>query len=253
MFSWLKRSKGKGHAIAFVDYEYWYYSYQKLYSISPDPEAWRAELEKRWRLEDIMVFGNFSSSMSGELPNLRRITNTIIETGNTFNHYKKDMTDFIMLDYIYQYAFDHPSIGTFIIFTGDGHFQTVVKYLKQKRRKNVVVYGVRDSFSSHLQAVATETAELPRKAETLDRATKALIENLTNVAKDPKIIPTFLGTIDTVSRKNSIPRGEVKKALLKMIREGYVLRTTRKVEPTRTVKIVQADAGRLKRDGMWLE
>lgn len=250
MFSFWRRGGDKERAIAFVDYEYWYYSYQNLYHLKPDPEAWRAELEKRWHLQDILVFGNFSGAISEELPRLRRITNTIIETGNTFNHYKKDMTDFIMLDYIYQYAAEHPKIGTYVIFTGDGHFQTVVKYLTQKCRKDVAVYGVRDSFSAHLQAVATETAELPRKVETMDCATKALIENLLSVAEDPSIIPTFLGTINTVSRRNSIPRGEVKKALLKMIGEGYVLRTTRAVEPTRTVKIIEADRDRLLRDGM---
>lgn len=157
-----------------------------------------------------------------------------------------------MLDYIYQYAFDHPNIGTFILFTGDGHFQTVVKYLAQKRRKDVVVYGVRDSFSSHLQAVATETAELPKKIETVDRATRALLENLTSVAGDEKIIPTFLGTIDTVSRRNKIPRGKVKKALLKLIGQGYVRRTTRKVESGRTVKIIEAVQDKLEKADLWI-
>ena len=48
-----------------------------------------------------MVFANFSSpGLNGELDSIREMTNTIIETGSDSQRAKKDMTDFVMLDYI---------------------------------------------------------------------------------------------------------------------------------------------------------
>ena len=118
--------------------------------------AWRAELSAKYTLDDILIFGDFSfPGIRDELPELRNITNSIIETHQQTGHHKKDMTDFIMLDYIYQAAALCPDIQTYILFTGDGHFHSVVKYLTQRLNKKVVVYGIHGAFSNQLQAVAT--------------------------------------------------------------------------------------------------
>ena len=82
--------------MVFVDYEYWFYSYKNKYNLRPDTAAWRAELEKQFDIEDIMIFADFSSPGIGEeLAKLRNITNTIIETGTATQYRKKDMTDFV--------------------------------------------------------------------------------------------------------------------------------------------------------------
>ena len=117
IFRSLARSK---RAMVFVDYEYWFYSYKNKYNLRPDTAAWRAELEKQFDIEDIMIFADFSSPGIGEeLAKLRNITNTIIETGTATQYRKKDMTDFVMLDYIYQNVTSRNDVGTYIIFTGD--------------------------------------------------------------------------------------------------------------------------------------
>lgn len=163
-----KNAVKKDKAIVFVDYEHWYYSIQKNFGLKPEPVSWRRKLEEQYDLEDVMVFADFGhKGIDGELTKLRNMTNTIIETQQTFSRYKKDMTDFIMLDYIYQTAYTKPDITTFIIFTGDGHFQSVTKYLIQKLNKKVIIYGVRDSVSKQLRTVASECYMLPTDAETL--------------------------------------------------------------------------------------
>lgn len=59
-------------AMAFVDYEHWYYSYQNLYGIRPQISAWRKELEASFNLTDILVFGDFSQTpINQELPKIR--------------------------------------------------------------------------------------------------------------------------------------------------------------------------------------
>ena len=54
------RRKTRRRAIVFIDYESWFYSYKRLFHFRPDPRSFRAELEKEYDLEDIMIFGDFS-------------------------------------------------------------------------------------------------------------------------------------------------------------------------------------------------
>ena len=99
----LHRGSGKPRAIAFVDYEYWYFSYQNLFRMEPDVKSWRKELDEDYDILDIMVFAEFSSNqrLQNQITPLRNITNTIIETHQQTRTRKKDMTDFIMQDYIH--------------------------------------------------------------------------------------------------------------------------------------------------------
>ena len=77
-------------AMIFVDYEYWFYSYKNRYGIRPNPASWRTSLEKKYNIDDIMVFANFSSpGLNGELDSIREMTNTIIETGSDSQRAKK--------------------------------------------------------------------------------------------------------------------------------------------------------------------
>ena len=165
-----------------------------------------------------MIFADFSSPGIGEeLAKLRNITNTIIETGTATQYRKKDMTDFVMLDYIYQNVTSRNDVGTYIIFTGDGHFQSVVKYLVQKRHKKVVVYGVTDTFSKRLQGVASDIRLLPDEEELNNSYMRMIVRNLAHVEAKANIIPTFWGTIEAVSKRNNVPDDRVKATLLRMM------------------------------------
>lgn len=248
----LFRPKGsRKRAMVFVDYESWFYSYKTLYGMRPDPKAFRASLESEFMIEDIMVFGDFSSpGMAEELGKLRNITNTIIETGNTFNRRKKDMTDFIMLDYIYQYADEKSKAGTYIIFTGDGHFQSVTKYLVHKKRKNVVVYGVRDSISRQLRDAASEVRELPTHEEMRRRQYALIARNMDEIEGKTRIVPSFIATAEAVSRKYGILFNDAKEALQEMLDMGYLSRELRKVNG-RTVKVIVAEWDKLQADGIY--
>lgn len=242
-------------AIAFVDYEYWYYTYQNFYSIDTDPLAWRKELEKEFDLRDVMIFGDFSEpSISSQLPKLRTVTNTIVETGNTDSHRKKDMTDFIMLDYIYQTVNHRKNVDAIIIFTGDGHFQSVVKYINQTLRKTVVVYGIKGSFSRQLQLAATKVVTLPAEDVLQKSYSNMIIENFTRIANNPNVVPTFRTVVSAVSQKNNVPEDSIRDALQKLIEDGYVCQ---KVQPMRSrqgmrnVKIVVPVWDKMIRDGYW--
>ena len=247
--------KKKQSAIAFVDYEYWFYTYQNFYSIDTDPLAWRKELEDDYDIKEVMIFGDFSEpKISSELPKLRTVTNTIVETGNTDSHRKKDMTDFIMLDYIYQTVNHRKNVDAIIIFTGDGHFQSVVKYINQTLRKTAVVYGIKGSFSKQLQLAATKVVTLPTEDVLQKSYSMMIIANFARIANKPNIVPTFRTVITAVSQRNSVPEESIRDALQKMMEEGYVCQVTQPMKSKqgiRNVKVVVPVWDKLIRDGYW--
>jgi len=151
----------KPYAVAFVDYEHWYISYDRMYRSRPDIRAWRNALSERFDVGDIIFFGDFSNpSLRAEIPKIREITSYIIETQNASSHFEKDFTDFIMLDHIYQKAVTDESIDAFVIFSGDGHFSSVASFITNRVGKQVGVYAVKGALSSQLRNSATFAVEV---------------------------------------------------------------------------------------------
>ena len=59
------------------------------------------------------IFGDFSNKGINEgLDKLHAISNTVISTQQPNGRHKKDMTDFIMLDHIYQVSAEDHEVGT---------------------------------------------------------------------------------------------------------------------------------------------
>ena len=246
------RSRRK-KTIVFVDYEYWFYSYKTKYGIRPELTEWRDKLAAEYSIDEIMVFGDFTSSeIRAELVRLREITSTIIETGNTYQNHKKDLTDFVMLDYIYQCAENRRDIGRYIIFTGDGHFQSVVRYLVQKKKREVIVYGVRDTFSRQLRDAASSYIELPG-GDPMTGYYRMIVRNIAYVTSHDAILPTFNGTVDTVAKQNGAPRERVRAALVSMMNRRYIVHREYEVEPGKKIKLLTADWELLARDGLLAE
>ncbi len=238
----------KPKAIAFVDYEYWYYSYQNLFHLKPDIVSWRNKLEEKYFLTDIMVFANFANQkIRQELIHIRKITNSIIETQQIMANFEKDMTDFIMLDYVYQYVTEHPEVDTYILFTGDAHFQEAVKYLIHKHNKKVIVYGVKNSFSSQLKQIASESVELPITEEIYP----LIVENMAYVSTKWDIVPTFTATAKTISRRNNLPEEFVKLALNEMLDKGLLYSHKQRVKFNEFVPVLAANWENLERIGLW--
>ena len=238
-------------AIVFVDYEYWFYSYKNQYSMRPNLTAWRRALEEQYRIVDIMIFADFNSPIGEDLARIRSITNTIIETGTANQQRKKDMTDFVMLDYIYQSVTDREDVGTDVIFPGDGHVQSVIKYLIQTCRKNVVVYGVESTFSTRLSAVATNVVLLPSREDLDDCYAQMIIKNFARIESKRNVIPTFWDTIEFVARQNNVPQDAVKSVMLKLISNEYVHQKEVASGRREDVRILVPDWDRMRRDGLY--
>ncbi len=252
MLKWFKGKKGHGKALVFVDYEYWFYSYKNKFGIRPDFARWKADLEKDYALAELYIFADFASPGLGEeLRRLKQYTDKVIDTGTVGQRYKKDMTDFIMLDEIYQSAVSRRGIDTFILFTGDGHFQSVVRYLVHKLRKRVVIYGVSETFSRSLQAAATETLLLPLETELFEQYRDMILKDLAHCAERFDIVPTFLSTIDAVvSRFGALPE-YTRRVLQELIDEGYIYQKEQRMRFGKTIKALATDWERLIKEGIW--
>ena len=247
----VKENEKKEKVIVVVDFEHWFYSLKKLYHLKPDIVSWKKQLEEKYDIQDFMVFGDFSyPEIKAELPKIRRVTNTIIETEQSIGESKKDMTDFIMLDYIYQLVSKERKVRTYILFTGDAHFQSVVKYLQQKK-KTVVVYGIKNAFSTQLKEIASEAVELPATEEVIQSIYPLVVNNLAEIEDKEKIIPTFSSTARWLSKEHDISEDLIKTALSEMLNKGLLSLKNRRVEFNKFVKVLSPNWEALEQAGLW--
>lgn len=228
------------NAAIFVDYEHWYISLDKNYHTKPDISSFTDEIKKNYHISSYTFFGDFSNpSLQSEMHKIRGFTNDIVETKNGGGHFKKDFTDFIMLDRIYQTAYKNDDVDTYIIFTGDGHFSSVTLFLKNVCRKEVGVYGVQGAFSSQLKTAASFIREI--EPDELAPVCRLIIENLHALeagSKDAR--PTFLKTIDAVAAKSGEDKQTVRRAMEQLFEKNCVSQYVKKIS-SNEVKLLRVD------------
>ena len=249
-----KRKSTKPKATVFVDYEHWFISLDRLHNKKrPDLRSFRDTLSQKYELQEIFIFADFSNpALRNELPKLREITNHIIETQNTSSAHKKDFTDFIMLDHIYQLAISSPSTDAFIIFSGDGHFSSVTNYLKSKLGKEVGVYAVRGGLSTQLKNTASWTMLLPETTDPNAVVYNMILTSLRNLSenKQKRSYPSFKGTVSAVSRHNRIPARVVTSALRELIKKECITQESVKLDDAK-INTLKVDWQKCKILGYW--
>ncbi len=182
---------------------------------------------------------------------IRGFTNRIVETDNGSGSVKKDFTDFIMLDHIYQSAYNDNSIDTYIIFTGDGHFSSVVLFLKNVCKKNVVVYGVKNCFSGQLKQAASDWYEVPDEQGELLPYKQMVLSNLYALESEVKGAKISFGkTVSTVSEKYNADPVMIKKALESLIKDGYVNPYVLQIK-FKKLRLLKTDFDKAEKDGIY--
>lgn len=241
-------------AVIFVDYEHWSISLEKLYGMKPRVKERYDEISKQYSVKKIMFFGDFTNSaLHSQMDNIREITNNIIDTANSGTAYKKDFTDFIMLDYIYQEADEHPEITTYILFTGDGHFSSVARYLKIRKQKKVIIYGVKGAVSGKLKSIADNCVELPTADDERGRYYTMIIENFNYLftKRQKKVYPTFFSTIKNVASHYNVSEENVQMALQELINMGVIVKKAERVDFNKSVRILCVDWEQAINKGLW--
>ncbi|NLD87075.1 MAG: NYN domain-containing protein [Clostridiales bacterium] len=240
-------------AVAFVDYEHWYISMTRMYNQKPDLKGWQEEISAKYDIINILFFADFSSgSIRAEIPRIREISNTIIETQNTGGFYKKDFTDFIMLDFIYQRAYMRESDEAFIIFTGDGHFSSVVRFLTNRCQKEVGVYAVKEAFSSQLKSSASWYVEIEKNENEINDYKTKLLANFERLEKsENRVRPTFMKTAERVAEVYNLDFENVKTALHELIHDDYVYQIKERFEAKKFLNVLYVDWAKVEQDGLY--
>ncbi|MCI9193614.1 MAG: NYN domain-containing protein [Acutalibacter muris] len=219
-------------AVAFVDYEYWYVSMKELYHTQPDLKGWCEQLRGRYQVKSIQFFGNFlDRNLAGEVVRIREVSNDIIETNcDNDGRFMKDMSDVIMLDAIYRAAAAKHSPRTFVLFTGDGHFQPVVRHLVQDLKKRVELHGIRATVSRALRDSASECFEIPQEDEQLMECFRYIAADFNRLALNhDNPFATYHSLVSRVSHSHGLPKERVEMAVSEMINRGYITRKRHRV------------------------
>lgn len=246
--------KRKPVAVAFVDYEHWYISMVKLFGEKPDIQGWVKAMNKTYDLKEIIFFADFSNNtLAREINRIREVSSNIVQTANTSQNHKKDFTDFIMLDHIYQRAMSADGIDTFIIFSGDGHFSSVVSYLKNVRKKDVGVCGVKDAFSHQLKNSASWSVEIPDDRLLYGEYYKMILDNLKRIEGSgwKKTSVTFEKTVDAVSTYYQVPAEKISRALISLMNQDYVIEHEEFTGDGKKLLSLEICWSKLLRDGVW--
>ncbi len=249
-----KKGNGKPLCTAFVDFEHWYISLERQYGVKPDLKSWKEELAKTFQVEEIAVFGDFSNAgLRGELDRLRDVTPIIFDTKTSSEHYKKDFTDFIMLDYIYQKAMTRRDIDTFIIFTGDGHFSSVVRFIINQCHRKVGIYGITNAMSQQLKLSASFYHEIPSDTEVYKTYYKLIAQNFDylTVHREFGLGSTPEKIVERICAKHKIEKVEIAKALCQMLDDGYIYKAVVKDEKHGKLSVLKPNWELLSRDKLW--
>lgn len=223
----------KPRALIFVDYEYWYYSYLNQYHTTPDINGWFSDMIDRYEIADAMFFGAFSQpDLAQEIPKIRSITNSIITTETAGKFHRKDTSDFIMLDFIYQRAYESEEKLEYVLFTGDGHFHSAMKFLRFKLNAKVLLCAVKNTASYQLQTAASDVLLYNYDdTDVMRLCYDWIINNFEYIEQNPdrRIIPTFNSVMTAVATYNKVDTELIRLALQRLISTGHISMVERTV------------------------
>ena len=60
-------------------------------------------------------------------------------------------------------------------------------------------------------------------------------------------------TVEYVSEKYYIPINKVKKCVIDLIDQGYIIQTTEKTKQRDTIRVIRPDWKKIKKDGIWID
>lgn len=239
-------------AVAFIDFEYWMYALLNGFRMEPDVTGWAKEVQGSYEVTGFHFFGDFTQNAIGkELGKIRQVSNQIIETKNSGDYLKKDFTDFIILDAIYQSAM-FSDVDVYILFTGDGHFTSVAAFLKNRLHKKVVVYGVRESFSNALKQTATEWVEIPSERSVYIANYRPILKYIVYLNEHGNgFQPTFWNVIEAVSDRTGADLKTVQASLRQLMDQDYITQKQEWSNFHKQLKVLKVDWEKAIADGIW--
>ncbi|MEG1500717.1 MAG: NYN domain-containing protein [Clostridiales bacterium] len=244
----MKEDKKK--TIAFIDYEYWRFGLLNQYKLFPDIKSWLEELQEMGNITEIYFFYDFTNKLlQSDYKTIARISQNIINTQNPNGNTTKDYTDFVMLDSIYQKYIFLDTVEQFILFTGDGHFNSVVSFLAG-RGKTVGIYAINGSLNDELAARASWVKIINNGKDIYYEHAEALLNSIYNLEikqnTDSNIKATFIKTIEATHQKTGLAKEELRNALSSLIDKQYIQQIK-----SEKLTYLQPDWSKISLDGLY--
>ncbi len=235
--------KKRQTAVAFVDYEHWFYAYSNKFNMEPNVDEWYSEICEEYNVKEIYFYGDFNNyAISPQLAKLEKISKNVVHTASMKDGVDKDFTDFIILDAIYREAAKKKTADVFIIFTGDGHFNLAVQYLRSLNKK-VIIYAVKYSLSNKLKSSANSYVEMPRQIQEQQFYIDLILESMKKL-RDKNKVATYWKTVQKVAEYNKISQERIQTTLDGLISQKYLYEEESKFNG-RTQHILKADWDRI--------
>lgn len=228
--------------LIYIDYESLFYGMYDRYNMKPNLIALIDELKTQGRFaESIKVFGDFSREpIKTEQAKIRTITNTIIDCQQLGNDsHRKDYTDFLMLDMIYQDSMTKPHVGQFIFVTGDNHYSSVAVFLRTQLDKVIGIYAVEGTLGMQLANSSSWVKTIVPMGASEEKVRENIVACMMN-AEEKNFKSTFNNTIRYASDFYGGDYDTYKKVLMEMIDEGVVtqqMEETLDHMPIRTIRL----------------
>jgi hypothetical protein len=230
--------------LVYIDYESLFYGMYDNYKLKPNLDALVDELKKQGRFaESIKVFGDFSNELiKSEQGKIRTITSTIIDCQQpNSDGYKKDYTDFLMLDSIYQDSMTKPHVEQFVLVTGDNHYSSVATFLRTQKDKVIGVYAVEGTLGKQLSDCSSWVKSIIPRDASEEKYKENLILCLKS-AESKGIKSTFLNTLTHAADYYGGNYEMYKKVLSAMVADGDVTQQMEETfdhNPIRTIRLKQ--------------
>lgn len=246
-----------GKVAAFVDYESLFWGLWNLYGETPDPKVLFQFIKSLGNLCEITIFGDFSKpEMSRELLKLRAITSNIVDcsTLETKSEAKKDYSDFIMLDRLYQ-SVHNSDFDIYVLVTGDGHFTNFVAYTKNMRDREVGILAVKGSLSNQLREAASWVQEIAPDTGSCDELANKILKTIAN-AESKGIYPLFSKTVEVGSKYYAENQQKFAAILSQLIERGLITQEEKQVHNAQTdaditLRVLNPNWELLKKNGYW--
>lgn len=228
----------------FVDLENIATSMWKSYGQQPDPSRLITHARQYGRIALARVYADFSTDFFHSLES--RFRNANIEPfhcpAKVRGESIQSTVDMNMVIDMYEAAQDRPTIGTFVVMTGDSDYVRVVARLRHRFEKRVIVAGVPGSVSRDL--VEAAGFEDPLQAAVVTSDDEAAIIRVLLRYEDSRydgFLPTFRNAADYVKHPaNHIDPSIVESVMNQLVERGVLVQSleeTREGQPIRTTRL----------------
>jgi hypothetical protein len=238
------------NASVFIDYEYLFWSLYKHHARVPNMKFLMNEIRTNYKVVQAIAFGDFTkNNINQERDKLRVVGIDIIDCAT--EREERNYADFFMLDSIYRTLIDKDDVEVFILFTGDGHFSSVVAGLVNYRNKEVGILGVPGTISRQLKESASWVKEvLPSEADIAHGdLIKKIIAGLIKAEKR-SIYPSFSKTVEFATSKYNQEQQYITTVLSHMINQGLISQELRKANSGNDYKALSCNIDKIKEMGL---